>query len=132
MGLASAAADPPTKGVLVVDDNSDLCSLLADFFGTLGASRTVTAVSLDDVKRQATDALGTALAFVDVNLGKDVPNGVDVCRWLNGNAYHGRIVVLTGHGADDPRVEQAARIADAAILSKPVTAEQLEALYRAA
>jgi hypothetical protein len=47
---------------------------------------------------------------------------------LRGALFAGRVVFLTGHGADDPRVQAAARIGDVSIVTKPIGIEELASL----
>jgi FixJ family two-component response regulator len=117
--MVEPMADSPPQ-ILFVDDDRDLCDTIRDTLGYLGIAGCVLAQSLEDLQAQRANALTCRLAIVDINLGLDVPTGVDVYDWLRREGFKGEIVFLTGHGNDDPRVVAAAQRSGARILSKPI------------
>jgi DNA-binding response OmpR family regulator len=116
--------------VLVVDDDEDLREVLAALFLELGAGGCITWGSLADIERDAARVLACTLAVLDVNLGEGQPNGVEVCAWLRSHKFSGRVVFLTGHAANDPRVIEASRQPGTQVLAKPVNLDVLEALAK--
>jgi DNA-binding NtrC family response regulator len=120
--------DFPDLAVLFVDDDADLRELVCVALASLGLSRCTLASSLADVEAHATDALACSLAIVDINLGYGAPSGLDVYRWLKRARFRGRMVFLTGHGADDPQVMEASQLGSVEILSKPIGIDRLAML----
>jgi ActR/RegA family two-component response regulator len=130
--MASTDLTPLAPTLLFIDDDVDLRETITDAAPYLGVGRCVMAGSLEELEANRVEALASSLAVVDINLGPDVPSGVDVYRWLRRAGFVGRIVFLTGHGADDRRVQEAARLGDVAILSKPIGIDELAGLVATA
>jgi DNA-binding response OmpR family regulator len=122
----------PTTGgrrsLLFVDDDLDLQEIMRDTAELIGIDRILTFGSLAALKSSRSDALTCSMAILDINLGANTPSGIDVYNWLATERFEGPIVFLTGHGADDPRVQEAARIAALPILTKPIGIADLAAL----
>lgn len=114
-----------TKAVLFVDDDEDLREVMHDMLERLGVRRVVTAASLRDLECRRDEALGCELAILDINLGKDQPDGVAIYGWLERQGFVGRIVFLTGHAGNDSRVRAAARLADSHVATKPLSINAL-------
>jgi DNA-binding NtrC family response regulator len=114
--------------VLFVDDDEDLREVMQDILGRLGVDRVVTAASLQEVQARRDEALECGLALLDINLGTDEPTGVNVHEWLANEGFAGRIVFLTGHASNDPRVREAASVAGSRIASKPLSVGELRDL----
>jgi DNA-binding NtrC family response regulator len=106
--------------VLFVDDDHDLRDTMRDTLEFLGAGPSLMAGSLEELTATLPDLSNCRLAILDVNLGVDKPNGVDVFQWLTKRGYQGSVVFLTGHGADDPRVVAAAGISGTRLIKKPL------------
>lgn len=117
--------------VLFVDDDHDLRELMEMTLVRAGARHVVTASSLHEVQARRDDVLACKLAILDINLGADQPNGVDVHHWLGRQGFTGKIVFLTGHAANDPQVRQAASVAGSRIASKPLSIAELRRLVGA-
>ena len=117
--------------VLFVDDDEDLREVMQDILVRIGVQRVFTAGSLRDVQRMRDDALACQVAIIDINLGPSQPSGVGVFEWLEREGYAGRIVFLTGHASNDPRVREAASVAGSVIAAKPLTVSELQKLLGA-
>ena len=113
------------ESVLVVDDDEDLRAAMQEVLHQFGVSRLVEAGSLRDVEAHRDDALACQLALVDINLGYGEPTGIDVFEWFEREGFAGRVVFVTGHGSQDPRVQRAASLAGAEIVSKPLSTNVL-------
>lgn len=116
------------ESVLFVDDDEDLRDVMRETLNRLGVSTVVTAASLQDVEGDRDAALGCQLAFLDLNLGDGEPNGVSVYEWLEHEHFAGRVVFLTGHGNNDPRVRTVAGLHGPQVASKPITIAKLKTL----
>ncbi|WP_373047846.1 response regulator [Vulgatibacter sp.] len=115
------------RRVLLLEDDLDLREGLADLLQIMGAEEVVAAASFDDLVAQGDRALGSDVAFLDVNLGANVPSGVDAFRWLQDHGFEGRVVFLTGHARSHPLVK-AAKELGVLVVEKPVGGETLEEL----
>lgn len=117
--------------VLFVDDDEDLREVMRDILVRIGVQRVFTAGSLRDVQGMRDDALACQVAIIDINLGANQPSGVGVFEWLEREGFAGRIVFLTGHASNDPRVREAASVAGSVIAAKPLTVSELQKLLGA-
>jgi FixJ family two-component response regulator len=114
--------------VLVLEDDEDLRSILRELLSLSGVDECVDAGSLAELKRKRVEALGCGLAILDINLGADVPSGLDAHEWLKENGFSGRTVFLTGHARSHPLVRQALELSNVQVLSKPIESKVLVAL----
>jgi DNA-binding NtrC family response regulator len=112
-----------SQAVLVLDDDSDLRSLLCELLTSEGVD-CFAAGTLGDVIALGSRALGCNLAILDVNLGPGQPSGVDAYRWMKGHAFGGRIVFLTGHASSFAGVAEAHALG-VTVLEKPVSADAI-------
>jgi FixJ family two-component response regulator len=118
-----------TPTILILDDDDDVRESLASIFDVLGRGcLTVPSFAAMIEARQV--VLACALAILDVNLGEDVPSGVDAYGWLREQAFGGRAVFLTGHARSHPLVAGACALG-ARVLEKPISAAELRALVDA-
>lgn len=117
--------------VLFVDDDPDLCAVMADTFHRLGAVRCETRHSFAEIKAMGSAVHAFDIAVLDINLGPGQPNGVEIFYWLEDQEFKGRVVFLTGHAHDDPRVIMAAAITGTIVLSKPLKSEDLKRIITA-
>jgi DNA-binding NtrC family response regulator len=113
------------ESVLLVDDDEDLRAAMEEVLHHLGVRRLIEAGSLRDVEALREEALACQLALVDINLGYGEPTGIDVFEWFKREGFAGRVVFLTGHGSQDPRVQRAANLTGSQIVSKPLSAGEL-------
>src|SRR4051794_8617932 len=113
--------------ILVVDDDVDLADILREVLSSEGVAVSV-AHSLAEVQAVRGEALESALAILDVNLGLGCPSGLDVSAWLRTQGFPGRVVFHTGHARSHPLVRAAASEPGAQILSKPIDVAALEGL----
>jgi DNA-binding NtrC family response regulator len=110
--------------VLILEDDDDCRQLLGEVL-RLGDHSCLEASTLAEVEKREREAIDCDLAMIDINLGPEQPSGVDACRWLLKHGFHGKIVFLTGHADSHPLVVEAARIAHAKVLTKPIETERL-------
>jgi FixJ family two-component response regulator len=86
------------------------------------------AASLDEVIALGDRVLRCGLILIDVNLGAGKPNGLSVVSWLREHGFPGELVLVTGHGALSPEVQQARGAEGVPVLSKPLEADALLSL----
>jgi DNA-binding NtrC family response regulator len=115
------------RAVVIVDDDPDLRSAIEDVIGLWPDHRCLALKDHEDLLKHGEEVMSADLVILDVNLGPDVPSGIDAYRWLREQGYRGRIVFLTGHARSHPSVAEALRIGDARVFEKPI---QLETLQR--
>jgi len=115
-------------GVLFLDDDEDLRDSFTDLVRTVFDRDCRGISSYQDLVGLGPQALACALAILDINLGPEVPSGLDAYNWLRRRGFSGRIVFLTGHANSHPLVIEASRLGDAEVIAKPVSFEALSAL----
>jgi DNA-binding NtrC family response regulator len=106
--------------VLILEDDIDCRELLGDTVTMLTPHSCVKTGTLAELEARSREVLSCSLALLDINLGTEQPSGVDAWRWLVRHGFQGRIVFLTGHAESHPLVLEAARVAGARVLTKPV------------
>ena len=114
--------------VLFLDDDDDLRATFIDLVRTVFARECHGIGSHRDLIALGERALHCGVAILDINLGPEVPSGIDSYGWLRKHGYGGRIVFLTGHAASHPLVMEARRLGDAEVVSKPVSLVALSSL----
>jgi CheY-like chemotaxis protein len=119
-----------TSRVIVLDDDPDLRQTFAEVIPLLGASVEIVA-SVPELEAVVThESHPFDLAIIDINLGPDVPSGIDAYRWLRSHQFTGRIVFLTGHARQHPLVSEAKRIGDVSVHDKPISFAELRTIIR--
>jgi FixJ family two-component response regulator len=115
-------------GVLFLDDDDDLRTTFIDLVSSLFDRSCLGVRSYRDLVSRGESALTCEIAILDINLGPDLPSGLDAYRWLRQRGFPGRIVFLTGHASSHPLVRRAHAIGDARIIAKPVSFDVIETL----
>jgi response regulator of citrate/malate metabolism len=128
---ATAWAEAAMGGVLLIDNDEDLLEALSDWVKVISGKPCLALRGLAELMRVGPRALEHDLALVDINLDPGAPTGMDVCAWLRGHRFRGRIVFLTGHGQGDPIVQRACRLGRAEVLRKPIEINRLAELINA-
>ncbi len=116
--------------VIVLEDDEDLRSMLCQFFKVGGAERCLGVGSVAELQANEAAVLGCTLAILDVNLGPDMPSGLDAFRWLKERAFAGEIIFLTGHGRSHPLVKAAYELPNVRVLEKPIEPKVLRQLAK--
>jgi DNA-binding response OmpR family regulator len=114
--------------VLLLDDDDDLREAVAELIELSAHRRVWKAGGVAELAALEARALACELAILDINLGPNVPSGLDALRWLRERKFAGRAVFLTGHAPGFPLVEEARRMAGAQVLSKPLGIDKLLSL----
>ena len=125
---AAAAAAPPSLRVLVVDDNRDAASTLAELLDLIGYTASVANGGAEALA--AAPGFGPHVMFLDI--GMPGMNGYELARAIRQDRqYQGVLLVaLTGWGGEDDR----ARTREAGFdlhLTKPVNLDAVTALLSA-
>jgi FixJ family two-component response regulator len=117
--------------VVFLDDNEDLRELVPLLLRTTLEVDCLCFGSLTEFQRSSDDVLRAKLAILDINLGANVPSGIDAFRWLIEHGFRGKILFLTGHARANPQVTQAEKTG-AQVLEKPLHPDQLVSVVRQA
>jgi DNA-binding response OmpR family regulator len=110
--------------VLILEDDEDLVDAMRDALRDEEWS-CVAAHSMTELEELGTRLTGCDLAILDINLGADVPSGIDAYRWLRQRRFGGRILFLTGHARSHPLVQEAGNLEGAQVLQKPLALDRL-------
>ena len=110
--------------VLFLDDSEDLRDLVKMLLETSLEVECMCFGSLGDIERHSSDVLGASVAILDINLGPNVPDGIDVFNWLKHHEFHGKIFFLTGHARTMPQVAEAEKNG-VEVLEKPLRPNKL-------
>ncbi len=108
-------------GILVLDDDEDLREAFTELVRAAFDRECVGLASVAELTALGRSVLSFAMVFLDINLGADVPSGLDAYRWLRKFGFCGNVVFLTGHGSTHPMVLEAHRIGDALVMTKPAS-----------
>src|SRR4029079_13127708 len=112
--------------VLFLDDNEDLRALSPVLLeGALGVECVCLRRVVEFEKRER-EVLRAKIAILDINLGPDVPDGIDAFNWLMDRGFQGKVLFLTGHARTNPRVELAVR-KGAQVFEEPAAPHKLVA-----
>jgi FixJ family two-component response regulator len=117
-------------GIVIVDDDPDLCETFVEYVKLTTGQSCIGFCSYDQVVQHADEVLGCGMAILDINLGPEMPSGIDVYRWLGTHGFRGAVVFLTGHANFHPMVEEAIRMGKARVLEKPLSHDRLTELIQ--
>jgi ActR/RegA family two-component response regulator len=114
-----------TGPVLLLDDDADLRTALAEFVDMVCGRRCITVGSFDEMVAAADRVLSCSVALLDVNLGAGKPSGIDAYRWLAGQRFAGRLYFFTGHASLHPLLDEIEQLGGVRVLPKPLDADRL-------
>jgi DNA-binding NtrC family response regulator len=114
------------KKILFLDDDKALCTLLNMLLTELGVPGSVFIHSYNELMKFESELNSFDMIFLDVNLGPDVPSGIDAFNWLMEHHYVNRIIFFTGHANTFPVVRKALDFEKVSVLEKPVPVEKLQ------
>ncbi len=103
---------------------------MKDLFDAIGARTCSFAESYSELLQKKNEVLASDVVFLDVNLGPNLPSGVDAYRWLLGQKFGGTVVFFTGHARSHPLVQEAQHFPNVKILEKPAHIAEIEALIK--
>jgi DNA-binding NtrC family response regulator len=110
--------------VVFLDDSEDLRALMPLVLEPALGVKCMCFGSLMELEERRDDVLRAKLAILDINLGPNVPDGIDAFNWLVAHGFHGKILFFTGHTRTVQQVE-AAQGKGFEILQKPVQPGEL-------
>jgi DNA-binding response OmpR family regulator len=115
--------------IVFLDDNEDLRELLPVLLKSALGVDCLSFGSLSELQGSCDDVLRAKVAILDINLGANVPSGIDAFRWLTDHEFRGKILFLTGHARSNPEVVLAERNG-AQVLAKPLHPDELVSVIR--
>lgn len=116
---------------MFLDDSEDLRELMKVLLKSALGVDCLCFGSLIEFQRSCDDVLHAKLAILDINLGVNVPSGIDAFRWLTEHEFPGKIVFLTGHARANPQVTLAEKHG-VQVLEKPLHPNVLLSVVRQA
>jgi DNA-binding NtrC family response regulator len=116
------------KKILFLDDDKALCTLLSMLLTELGVSDCAFIHSYEELMKFESELDRFDMIFLDVNLGPNVPSGIDAFNWLMEHHFVNQIVFFTGHANTFPVVRKALDFEKVSVLEKPVPVEKLQQL----
>lgn len=114
------------KKILFLDDDKSLCSLLGMLLNELGAVHAVFINSYNELLKLQSEIPNYDIIFLDVNLGSNVPNGLDAFDWLKDNNFEKKVVFFTGHANTYPIIQKALAYPNVSVLEKPVAVDKIQ------
>ena len=110
--------------VVFLDDNQDLRELMRDVLESSLKVECTCFASVMEFMKHAEEVLRAKVAILDINLGFNVPSGMDAFHWLTKQGFQGKVVFFTGHA----RIYLQAALDEGSgpeILEKPVDLNKL-------
>jgi FixJ family two-component response regulator len=107
-----------------LDDSEDLRELVPVLLKASLGVESLCFATLAELQNHLEEVRHARVAILDINLGSDVPDGVDAFNWLVENGFRGKVLFLTGHARANPQVAKAER-SGAEVLEKPVHPDRL-------
>jgi DNA-binding NtrC family response regulator len=120
----------PAK-IVFLDDSEDLRALMPVLLASTLKEECRCFASVMEFENHAEEVLRARVAILDINLGPNVPDGVDAFHWLMKNGFQGKVLFFTGHARTNPEVAFAERNG-VAILEKPLHPDKLISVVRRA
>lgn len=124
------SADSPAKRFLIIDDDQGVRQFLSDYLHIQKCECTALpdcSEALDWLEKNPCDAI-----VLDLNLGHDPNEGFEILHQIRTAYPHVPIVILTGAGYDEAKLQTAITIGANGYISKTIPPEELfAALMRA-
>ena len=105
--------------IVFLDDSEDLRELVPILIESLLGEKCRSFCILMEFEDYTEEVLHARVAILDINLGPNVPDGVEAFRWLMKHGFQGKVLFFTGHARTNPQVALAEKNG-VAILEKPV------------
>ena len=118
----------PAK-IVFLDDSEDLRALLPVLLASTLKEECRCFASVMEFENHAEEVLRARVALLDINLGPNVPDGLDAFHWLMEHGFQGKVLFFTGHARTNPQVALAEKHG-VAILEKPLHPDKLISVVR--
>jgi len=110
--------------IVFLDDSEDLRELMPIVLQTMLGVDCMCFASVMEMENQADEVLRAKVAILDINLGPNVPDGIDAFHWLKKHGFQGKIFFLTGHARTHPQLALA-QTNGVEIFEKPLHPDKL-------
>src|SRR5262245_64599750 len=110
--------------IVFLDDSEDLRELMPILLETRLGEPCSCFGSVDEMQRRPEEVLGAKVAILDINLGRDAPDGIEAFNWLRAHGFRGKVLFFTGHARDGLQAALTER-SGVEILEKPLHPEKL-------
>jgi len=110
--------------IVFLDDSEDLRELMPILLESTLDVECMCFANVKELQSHAEDVLRAKVAILDINLGPNLPSGVDAFNWLTEHGFKGKVLFFTGHARTNPQVTRAAKNG-VEILEKPLHPEKL-------
>ena len=114
---------------MFLDDSEELREVMPVLLEPALGVECICLCHVAEFEKRARDVLRAKIAILDINLGPNVPDGIDAFNWLMDRRFRGKILFLTGHARTNPQVASAVK-KGAEILEKPVQPDKLIAAVK--
>ena len=123
-------AKEPAK-ILFLDDSKDLRELMEVFLASALGEECRCFSNLMEFENHIEEVLRARVAIIDINLGPNVPGGIEAFQWLKDHGFQGKVLFFTGHARNNPQVALAEQ-SGVEILEKPLRPDKLISTVRGA
>lgn len=113
------------KSVFFLDDNLEFLQVMRVFAEASCNCKPILASNFDEMIQNADAILKCEVAFLDINLGPNMPSGIQAYRWMRSQGYKKPVYFLTGHAVDSSEAREALEFDEAHVLRKPIPAREL-------
>src|SRR5687768_14556639 len=113
-----------TARIVFLDDSQDLRELMPVLLESALGVECICFGNLMEFEKHSEEVLRSRVAILDINLGPNVPDGVDAFNWLMDHGFQGKILFFTGHARTNPLVAEAIRNG-VEIVENPVHPDQI-------
>src|SRR5215510_4709883 len=117
--------------IVFLDDSEDLRALMPVLLASELSEDCRYFASVMEFENHAEEVLRARVAILDINLGANVPDGVEAFHWLMDHGFQGTVLFFTGHARTNPQVALAEKHG-VAILEKPAHPDKLISVVRRA
>ena len=93
--------------IVFLDDSEDLRELMTVLLESKLEVECKGFGSLMEFESHSNEVLQARVAILDVNLGPNVPDGLDAFHWLVNHGFRGNILFFTGHARMNPQIAEA-------------------------
>src|SRR5687767_5197554 len=93
--------------IVFLDDSQDLRELMPVLLELALGVECMCFGHLMEFEEHSEEVLRSRVAILDINLGPNVPDGVDAFNWLMDHGFQGKILFFTGHARTNPLIAQA-------------------------
>ena len=115
--------------IVFLDDNDDLRELMSLLLAATLGEECRCFDNVMEFQNHLDEILRATVVILDINLGRNTPDGVDAFHWLRERGFRGKVLFFTGHARTNPQL-RSAETKGATILEKPLNPEKLVSIVK--